>query len=383
MTSSSTPQVPTDHVESNVDGTLTGIDARSVDEPTSIKRSQAARDNAVALLGFPQTPRLMYRPQPSPSQFERFENFSRKHERDPLDVSFMFFPDVDTNLALSLCHQLKEYSQGLQNIGVQFLTLIDTKAASSPDEKCSDLVERTVALLLETNRSAERDIATAWRKSSEEDSDYGKWYNWRANCSTYMFGVRDRSQHKANAYRIGCSDDFAVLTEINELKTLYVQRMHQLMDDFEANVELEWVEPHILVEDIPTPISNSEGVDCIVCRGITPPEILTKPYGHPYCKECLEAWIYATQTGSHKCPYCRTELFPKPEYRFKEPEKHTNYEREIHRHEFQAKHVCSAWLSATWFAKEMDLQRAFEEDVAHAGNNAQDDQPAAVAEQSQ
>jgi hypothetical protein len=93
---------------------------------------------------------------------------------------------------------------------------------------------------------------------------------------------------------------------------------------------MEWVGLKIPVTDVSTEMENPEGMQCIICQcDLTSTEALTDPCQHAYRQKCLEHWIHAAQKASHTCPYSRTELFPKPEYRPKDVKAERDYEKEL------------------------------------------------------
>jgi hypothetical protein len=153
------------------------------------------------------------------------------------------------------------------------------------------------------------------------------------------------------------------MKELIALKEHYLQCRQEVQEAFSEAAQLEWVgQPiTITITNVTTPIENSEGAECIICRyELTPPGVATVPCKHNYCRKCLEHWIHAAEKASHTCPYCRTELFPKPPYRVKEPEVANNYEKELFWIRLDLDRIHYSSQSATWFSQEVALQRSYE-----------------------
>lgn len=234
----------------------------------------------------------------------------------------------------SLASDLLRHYRELHKLGVHFVTPLDAKAACSEDTTCSEAVERTATLLSEIawGRTLKCHAQTAWRPPKNREEKLKYWLN---RCSVYVFALRlefylGRSNRSSTSQipkefdqvQKACHipEDFPIAEELPYLQAMFKQQYEQGIDDLNANVELEWAGPKTPLEQVSTPITGSSTELCSFCRGIKAPELLITPCKHAYCKECLEAWIYATQRNSHTCPYCDTEIFPKPDYRAKEPD---------------------------------------------------------------
>ncbi|KAF2023672.1 hypothetical protein EK21DRAFT_12931, partial [Setomelanomma holmii] len=105
-----------------------------------------------------------------------------------------------------------------------------------------------------------------------------------------------------------------IRNNILKIHNLLDREMQRINDAWQAEVEKQWVGEPIAVESVSSPIDTPSGDECITCGDeITTSDVRT-PCGHQYCRKCLETWIHACQPASHRCPYCRTELFEKPQY---------------------------------------------------------------------
>lgn len=117
----------------------------------------------------------------------------------------------------------------------------------------------------------------------------------------------------------------------------------------------------ISVTDVSTDGENQEDMQCIICRNeISEAGVRTISCKHAYHKERLEHWIHSAEMASHNCPYCCTELFPRPEYRPKDRERVRNYEEEPERLGDQMKAHSRIYKSAAWFKAELEMQRGYE-----------------------
>jgi DNA-directed RNA polymerase subunit RPC12/RpoP len=164
---------------------------------------------------------------------------------------------------------------------------------------------------------------------------------------------------------IGIPVDFDIAKELHDIKICYRRRLHEIQESFSEALELEWVGPVIPITRISTKMENSDGVECIICGSdLSSHGILTVPCRHTYCTECLKHWIYAAQDASHTCPYCRTELFPKPKYRPKHFDGARNYQVELERYDWVS--VWHSWIqkSAAWYNAELEMQQLYEVELA-------------------
>ncbi|KAH6881576.1 hypothetical protein BKA58DRAFT_5231 [Alternaria rosae] len=155
---------------------------------------------------------------------------------------------------------------------------------------------------------------------------------------------------------------FDLTEELQQIEIAYDQQRDEIEEAFSEALEMEWVGPMVPITDVSTETENPEGIDCLVCRSdiCCSPEVLTVPCQHAYHKECLEHWSHAAQGASHTCPYCRTELFPEPEYRPKHIELVHDYERELD--DIEDRMYSHSWIqkSADWFGDELAMQRGYE-----------------------
>jgi hypothetical protein len=144
--------------------------------------------------------------------------------------------------------------------------------------------------------------------------------------------------------------DICYLKLHNEIATLEAQ--------FFEDVPLEWVGDPISIDAVTTLISNQGGdfasSNCGICLYDSPPvNVVTKPCKHGYHKECLESWFHACAANSHRCPYCRTELCPQPEYQRKRLDATVDYEGRLRELKTMRNHVQAHYRSLLWLKEEM------------------------------
>jgi hypothetical protein len=150
-------------------------------------------------------------------------------------------------------------------------------------------------------------------------------------------------------------EDFQLHEALSALAKYDHRELERVDDLWNENVELEWSGPLIPVEDVSTPILNTDGVDCVVCRySVTPPG-LKYACNHIYCKSCLATWIHACTPASYTCPLCRTQLLEKRDYKPKVPELAMNYEHEVRLITRRRKMVEETAKSYRWLEQELKL----------------------------
>lgn len=210
------------------------------------------------------------------------------------------------------------------------------------------------------------------------------------NCKLYVFVMRLQlylaRYHKRSAYDVKISiqqmradlriqEDFVIRKELIHLSDMLDEKVENLMRELYSDIEFDWVGLKVPVEDVSTPIEDPAGTDCVVCHAeLTPPGVRTKPCEHVYCRACLETWIHAAQNASHTCGYCRTELFPEPDYQIKDPEVEREYQARFDVLQRQREGLATLISSLKWFSKEMVLQQTFEEEVTLLTNIARYEQ---------
>ena len=331
--------------------------------------------------------RLGFPSQPIPSQTGVFDTWSI---REPDDVEGANWTDDDDWNAIFLRDNLGVLFDQLygtdspvytdwnahikRTMGtVHILTLLDV-AAIIPQAHWGEDVRATVDAFTAVLEAFHAVKGINWTNYPTEDTLDGRL----GRCNDYAFIQRlifnecrlhgkSLDEHEARMREIrekfDIPMDFDLTEELQLIEMAYNQQHEEIEEAFREALELEWVGPMIPVTDVSTEIENPEGIDCVVCRSdICPsPGVLTVPCQHAYHKECLERWIHAAQGASHLCPYCRTELFPRPEYQPKDEELcFRNYEQELEDIEDQFYWLSWIQKSADWFEGELAMQRGYE-----------------------
>lgn len=368
----------------NLDAALNDADSPTrINDDFSLRRPQEVRENLTATLGVP-LKRLAFRSQPVASQTVIFEITERSGTfPDSYDWGRCF---LDGNLKIVVgtdCPLYKSWRAGLDRhtdelgMNAQMPTMLDTIAVL-PESSWSKAVSNfyDFIMMLLTYFKAHRD--TIWRRELGEDL----LANRLALCNAYaliqrvtFYQARIHSQ-SLEVYtaefgqmrkEIGIPVDFDMAKELHDIKISCYQRRHEIQESFSEALQLEWVGPLIPVTKVSTMIKNPDGAECIICGSdLGWHGILTIPCRHTYCTDCLEHWIHAAQKTSHTCPYCRTELFSKPDYRPKYIDGERNYQVELERHDSMMTWYSWIEISAAWYNAELEMQRLYEVELENS-----------------
>ncbi|KAF1848048.1 uncharacterized protein K460DRAFT_426990 [Cucurbitaria berberidis CBS 394.84] len=332
------------------------------------------------ILGLTPLKRLAYESQPSAAQNPHYSALFPPHMYSP-DMSFVLLLETRKGVITNSNPGIAELATPTNHRGTNFLTLVDV-AACTIEENRPETVKAAVNLIGHFVRTLEN-LKPRWFPNTSTDlggrlqacyalthAQRVTFYNARLQGKSFQQLEADVIQlHRDMEVPIG----FNVVQELKDLEIRFGQMLEKVNDDFNANVRLEWIGEPIPVEDVSTPIEDPKGIDCIVCRWeLTPPGVLTKPCQHAFCRGCLETWIHACEKASHNCPYCRTELFPKPTYRLNEPEVARNYQEEKKGLETWVRRVHKARMSIAWLRKELVLQRTYEQETVNQGISDED-----------
>ena len=126
---------------------------------------------------------------------------------------------------------------------------------------------------------------------------------------------------------------------------------------FEECVQMEWSRGSVPVEDASAPTEGLADVNCALCQdALTSPGVVTACQ-HSYCRNCLKQWIRAARKVSHLCCICRTELFPEPSYRNKDPEGGRSYQHEMNWWNRMLKNVRIVKHWASWLEQKREERR--------------------------
>ena len=317
--------------------------------------------------------RLAYRSQPAPSNMQALDYFLEVYlEEEDISYDLLF----RTSWAILPKADLYQLLNATTSHGPHFLTRLDAAACSNPLD-WPHCVQDAVALIDRLIHGLEDAQDSLWIQNASVD------FRFRVlNCCTYSFvqrlmfykaryqGNKSRSQidedFEQARYNLHNPPEFDFNKETAELHELVRNELPQVQEAFDENVQLERVGQPIPVGSVSTPIADPEGVRCIVCYWqLTPPGVLTNPCQHAFCRDCLETWIHACEKASYTCSYCRTELFPKPEYRLKESELARNYQQELAELESWDNRLILLYYSGNWFEEEMNLQSLFQQETAN------------------
>ncbi|KAG9193383.1 hypothetical protein G6011_03418 [Alternaria panax] len=342
-------------------------------------RPKEVQDNLTAGLGAP-LKRLAFRCQSVPSQTQGFEiiKFSRG-----LPEHFEwggFFLGVDMNVSFGTNGNDSLYDDTWRlrlarltsepNMNAQTPTMLDVISAlprskwSKDVRNFGDLFERILKVL-----QASRD--TIWPNFGvinlmEDRLTLCKICMFIQRVISYIARLFSKSledyMHDLRMARemIGVPVNFD-LAELHDVKICYHEQRNEIQECFSGVSDLEWVSPTIPVSEVLTTIENPNEIQCIICGcELSSDDLLTVPCLHAICDGCLEHWIHAAQNASHTCPYCRTELFSKPEYRPKHVDRARNYEAQIDRLESLMIWRDFIGQSAAWFNAELAMQRLYE-----------------------
>lgn len=149
-------------------------------------------------------------------------------------------------------------------------------------------------------------------------------------------------------------------TEMDRLAEDMRLEAYRTEAQFKSAVELEWADPPIPISEFTDPLEDSAEV-CAICTDMVAcPGVLTRPCKHVYCQDCLETWVFACASNSHTCTTCRTELFPRPEYKQKHSVAGTDYRTASNELEIMYMTLRKMKQSAVFFAAELALQHDFE-----------------------
>ena len=345
------------------------------------RRPMDVQDYLTARLRVP-LKRLGFPSQPIPSQTGVFDTWIN---REVDDVEGATWTDDDDWNAIFLRDSIEELFDQLyrkdspvyanwndhvkRSMGkAHTLTLLDA-AAITPQSYWSEDIRATVEAFTALLEAFHNFKGIVWTDYPYEDALIGRL----GRCNDYAFIQRlifnecrlygkSLDDYEASMRQIrekfGIPVEFDLNEELQRIKTAYDQQHYEIEERLSEASEMERVGPMIPVTDVSTEIEDPEGVDCVVCwSDICPsPGVLTAPCQHAYHKECLERWIHAGQGASHLCPYCRTELFPEPEYQ----ELFRNYEEE--RDNIEDQMYWHSWIqkSAEWFEGELTMQGGYE-----------------------
>ncbi|KAF2245800.1 hypothetical protein BU26DRAFT_567319 [Trematosphaeria pertusa] len=326
-------------------------------------------------IGMPENARLTYRPQP------------RVFSNNYADESFSYFvgdvrsgsmgnPDIiqPINGDPDILEPLQRHCNQFRTDGTHFLTHLDV-VASLPNSVLPDDVQKSVSVL---------DMVSFYRYRANHFAERETTIPLRLrNCCRFAFVQRlafyqcrrrglsfQHTTEKIEAAR--AQFDAPAGWNVKEVLTTILAdiqiELNAVVARFNEAVQLESVGGHIPVTTVTTALpATYPSTDCIVCRfPLSAPAVLTIPCKHAYCSECLESWIHSCQPNSHTCPYCRTELFPRPIYR--RTVQSVNYQDEIRRLEYHAETARNTMSSVEWFEEEVELQRQWSLAVEEAGN---------------
>jgi len=330
--------------------------------------------------------RLGFPSQPIPSQTGVFDTWI---DREIDDVEGATWTDDDDWNAIFLRDSIEELFDQLygkdspvyanwndhvkRSMGkAHTLTLLDA-AAITPQSYWSEDIRATVEAFTALLGAFHNVKGIVWTDYPYDDALDGRL----GRCNDYAFIQRlifnecrlygkSLVEYEASMRQIrekfGIPVEFDLTEELQRIEMAYNQQHYRIEEASSEALQMELVGPMVSVTDISSEIDNPEGIDCVVCwSDICPsPGVLTVPCQHVYHKECLERWIHAAQGASHLCPYCRTELFPEPEYRPKDEELFRNYEQQLD--DFDDQMYWLSWIqkSADWFGAEMAMQRRYE-----------------------
>jgi hypothetical protein len=297
------------------------------------------------------------------------------------DYSFHFF----AKSAVGIFAWLANFGFELhRDSGDHFLTHIDAAAAGIPPNLYTFGIRDAIEKLLCLHTTYENHKNDIWKRPTNTTNETEMITSKLHNCKLDLFLRRLHfymgryTQKSMLEIRLSTQQmhsdlglsDFDIQGELLELDALILHADGATRVELFANIEMEWVGPKIPIEEISTVVAGSAYIDCLICHGrIVPPGVSTKPCGHTYCKACLESWIQAAQEGSHTCPYCRTQLFPKPTYRVKDLQLQQNYEETFRSLNDQAAEGRILARSLAWLRAEFGLQEAYEHDLSHLQQN--------------
>jgi hypothetical protein len=325
--------------------------------------------------------RLAYQPQPIPSTTPGFEDAAQACG-DGVDWSLRW---LDSGAVCFLSEkQYREWKIVLDHIkdmGMHFLTVLDTAACLPLSAHSATVTSALDAFTLLVKHSGLR-TKVPWKVTNTEDQFKVHIRRCRALAFAqrlvfYISRLKGKSMAEYDADvahmrgELGAPLEFSVFQELQMLCLHYEQRINEIFEAFNEATQLEWTGPLIPIENVTTPIENPEGVQCIICRyQLTLPGVFTGPCKHSYCRACLEHWIHAAEKASHTCPYCRTELFPKPHYRPKVSEGARNYQKELERIMKIMQSLQKLGKADAWLKEEVALQRLYERETGVTFNSS-------------
>jgi hypothetical protein len=367
--------IPNSHhcVAPRIDSALELADKQLRSETAPV-RALDVRVMLKARLNLAHLDRLAYQPQPMPFTTPGFEDDAEACG-DGVDWSLQWLNSG------AVCfwskEQYREWKTVLDHIkdmGMHFLTVLDT-AASLPLSAHSATVTAALDAFILIFKHSKSRTKLPWTITNTEDQFKIRIRRYRVLAFTqrlvfYNARLKGKSMVEYDADiahmrgELGTTPDFSIVRELQTLWVHYEQREDEVTEAFKESTQLEWTGPLIPVENVTALVEYPDGVECIICRyQLTPPGVFTAPCKHSYCQTCLEHWIHAAEKASHTCPYCRTELFPKPQYRPKESQGARNYQKELEEIMKIMDSLSTIFWSDAWLKEEVALQRLYERET--------------------
>tara|TARA_R110002003_G_scaffold175_10_gene14251 strand:- start:2490 stop:3665 length:1176 start_codon:yes stop_codon:yes gene_type:complete len=365
---------------SNDHGDLDSILARAHALPVdkvSFLRPEAALLELAQAYGIKSTSRLAYLPQPAVYPVHDWPDSSPFKSAAPdISLAYLF---IDRDVLLRESRQAKDEIHGamwkLLGRKIQALSFVDAAAVLSSDHLTE--MAKLAVWVVEKNVQFTKSGMTIW--CSKDVKGIPPKRRILRNCASFAF-IRRTMFYEARLKRkslaayhqevctlleqTGFPNDWNVQHAFEQIEALLHQEYSRIEDAWTENVELQWTCDPIAIEAVSTPIIDPDSIDCITCRDtLTPPGVRT-PCNHTFCRSCLETWIHACEKASHTCPYCRAELFKKPDYMYKEPKVVINYQQELKQCDMLQKDMKLVEKSCKLFEAELELQKKFERETA-------------------
>ena len=334
-----------------------------LEDHPGLHRTQRAM-TCVENMGLQPTSRLAYLPQPS-----YVVDFSKRHLI--ADAVHIFGKSFVNDLVAPLLVDVT-----LRGQYIHFLSYLDAHAALAPSDRTKKMTDHflvvsdlTVRISLQFQEPLWHPETPATRKLRIRRCSMFALFQrvW-----FYEMRAHGRSLESYNAAILELRDLFAIpadwdaQTELYPLTDEIAREGNAIVERFNEITEKEWAETPIPVEQISTPLPSDEAADssCTICQdSVTPPGVRTNACNHPYCASCLRGWIHACEAASHRCPLCRTELFPRPEYKYKQPENAENYHQRLTGLRAEIDRIDATRRSLRCFEKEIELQMTFERET--------------------
>jgi len=368
-----------DRISMRLDDTLAAAD-RHLTKDNEPQRPETVRDDLKELFGSIDLKRLAYRPQPHSSTFAAPEALLEPIPEEE-DVSFQtLLRNARRVLPNRVWAKQGRLGRELTRQGIRFLTLVDA-AACLPKKHWSWTVKEAVSTLYALNDRCREVLESLWYQNlSDADGPHEKAriLHLTRNARAYVLVIQltffvcrlegklmaeVEADVEYNTSALGVPPNFDIFDELDQLELRIKTHQDECLEAFEDCAPMEWREEPIPVEKVSAPIEGLTNADCAVCQDtLTPPGVVTECQ-HSYCRIHLEQWIHAARKTSHLCCICRTELFPEPSYRIKDPGGGRSYQHEMDWWDKALNNVCVVKHWALWLEQERELQITYERET--------------------